>query len=330
MLVLIFGCLVAMLMNGRKQIEALREGPPILTSGTSNDDASIRRAYPSLRSSRTPPPAKVIAPEVSKPETVPTPAPVQASAEPSVVAEQPPVVLPVATVQEPADPQNVEPGISGHVYLIGSPPPEIPIRFDAVCGRLNPQRVTTKRYVVSPDGGLANVFVYISKGAEKLKSQPALTPVLLNQTNCMYEPYILGAMVNQPIQIKNSDPVLHNVHAFPRADRNGEFNFAQPLQNQIDERKFSRPELFIKVKCDVHDWMLSYVSVLSHPYFAITDTNGFFELPSGLPPGKYEITVAHLKAGTASQTILLKKSNNVRLDFKLPVSGKSWLALRAP
>ncbi|MGZ4974931.1 MAG: hypothetical protein ACXWDN_19400, partial [Limisphaerales bacterium] len=208
------------------------------------------------------------------------------------------------------------------------PPAEIPIRFDATCGSFHPRRATTTRYVVSRDGGLANVFVYISKGAEQLKVEPAVAPVLLEQKDCMYQPYVFGAMVNQPIQIKNSDPILHNVHALPK--RENEFNFAQPLQGQVDERAFTKPELFIKIKCDVHDWMLSYVSVLSHPFFAVTDTNGFFQLPSGLPPGKYELTAAHLKAGTASQTILLKKSNNVRLDFRLPVTGKPWMALTAP
>ncbi len=328
MLVLIFGCLVLMLMYGRKQIESLREGPPVSASSnsTSNDDASIRRAYPSMRSSKTPPLAKVVEPEGAK--SAPPAAPAPATVETPIAAEQPATVLPVATATETPEGLSAEPGMSGRVFLTGTPPAETPIRFDATCGSFHPRRATTTRYVVSRDGGLANVFVYISKGAEKLKVQPEVAPILLEQKDCMYQPYVLGAMVNQPIQIKNSDPILHNVHALPK--RGDEFNFAQPLQGQVDEHSFSKPELFIKIKCDVHDWMLSYVSVLSHPFFAVTDTNGFFQLPSGLPPGKYEITSAHLKAGTASQTILLKNNNNVRLDFRLPVTGKPWTALTAP
>ena len=183
--------------------------------------------------------------------------------------------------------------------------------------------------MVSRDGGLANAFVYISKGLEGQKFGPPTNSVLIDQKNCMYQPYVVGAMVNQPIQIRNSDSVLHNVHALPR--NSDEFNFAQPLQGQVDARTFAKPELFVKMKCDVHEWMLCYVSVLSHPYFAVTDDNGMFQLPAGLPPGKYEITVAHLKAGTTNQTIVLQKNTNARVDFRLPVSAtKSVLNLKAP
>lgn len=326
MLVLIFGALVLLLINSRKQIEKLGEGngQEVAIPTNTNQPANVDRAFPTMRSSK-PRPARIVEPASPKAPAQPS---VPTNQDPSAVVEQPPTILPSGTVIEPAEALDGESGISGRVTLVGTPPSEIPIYFDAVCGKLHSTTATTRRYVVSPDGGLANVFVYISKGLEGKKFATPVNNVLIDQKGCMYQPYVLGAMVNQPIQIKNSDPILHNVHAMPR--NSDEFNFAQPVQDQIDERAFPNPELFIKLKCDVHNWMLCYVSVLSHPYFAITDANGFFKLPPGLPTGKYEITAAHLKAGYTSQSILFKTNSNVRLDFQLRVQGKPWLGLKAP
>jgi hypothetical protein len=119
----------------------------------------------------------------------------------------------------------------------------------------------------------------------------------------MYQPYVVGAMVNQPIQIKNSDPLLHNVHALPRVDGNNEFNFAQPIQGQTDERKFEKPEVLIKMKCEVHDWMFAYVGICENPFFAVTDKDGNFTIKD-VPPGNYTLTAYHLKThGVANKGV---------------------------
>src|SRR2546426_3054134 len=97
-------------------------------------------------------------------------------------------------------------------------------------GAPNSQRGTPRHYVVSKDGGLANVLVYIKSGLEGKKfPTPAEGPVL-DQVGCLYEPYVMGVMVNQKFKIKNSDATLHNVHATPKI--NTEFNFAQPTKEQ--------------------------------------------------------------------------------------------------
>jgi hypothetical protein len=190
--------------------------------------------------------------------------------------------------------------ITGKITLKGKPPEEKTIKFEQTCGAMHSSPVTTRHYVVGADGGLANVFVYISKGAEGKTFPTPTTPVTLDQKDCMYQPYIIGVMVNQPVQIKNLDPVLHNVHSLPRVDGNTEFNFAQPLQGQTDERKFAKPEVLIKLKCEVHDWMFAYVGVCDNPYFAITDKDGKFTIKD-VPPGNYTLTAYHLKTHGANK-----------------------------
>ena len=188
--------------------------------------------------------------------------------------------------------------LTGKVTLKGTPPAEMAIRLDETCGKMHPDGETTHRYVVAKDGGLANVIVYVSKGLEG-KTFPAPAAIELNQKGCMYEPFVSAAMIGQTVKIKNSDPVLHNVHALPRGDGNSEFNFGQPTQNMVDESTFTKKittkEVAVKIKCDVHDWMLAYVGVIDNPFFAVTDKDGNYTI-KGLPAGDYTITAFHVKA----------------------------------
>ena len=78
-----------------------------------------------------------------------------------------------------------------------------------------PTRVTTRHYVVGPQGQLANVVVYIKSGLLR-KYDPVRPAPVLDQIGCMYEPYVLGVVAGQTFQIRNSDPVLHNIHATPK------------------------------------------------------------------------------------------------------------------
>jgi hypothetical protein len=174
---------------------------------------------------------------------------------------------------------------------------------------------------VSQDGGLANVFVWIKSGIEKNRLTASPTP-LLDQIGCQFEPYVLGVQAGQPFQIRNSDPGLHNVHAQPKpGSSNREFNFGMPLRGQVVTRSFPSPEQFIKFKCDVHNWMFAYVSVVDHPFFAVTDTNGLFRLPSGLPSGRYVLAAGHLKAGETTQEITVGHGENRLVNFTMRVPG---------
>lgn len=210
--------------------------------------------------------------------------------------------------------------ISGTVTLRGTPPPEITIDMsaDPKCGALHPSPKKTRHYVVGENGGLANVFVYVKSGLEGHAFPiPAESP-LLDQVDCVYEPYVMGVMVNQKFRIKNSDPFLHNVHPTPRFNK--EFNFAQPLKDQVMERSFDKREVLVRFKCDVHPWMFAYVGVLEHPYFAVTREDGTYRFPAGLPRGgRYEIEAFHVKAGSAVRIVAAGAQRGEIVDFVLEV-----------
>jgi hypothetical protein len=194
--------------------------------------------------------------------------------------------------------------ITGTVLLKGTPPPEMLISdlsANADCGKLHPHPVSTRNYLVSTNGGLANVFVFIRSGLDGKNFTTPTDPVLIDQAGCLYQPYISGAMTHQKITFKNSDPVLHNIHPTPLARGNREINRAQMPGGTPISLSFDVPELPVRVKCDVHPWMFTYVFVVDHPFFAVTDRDGNFTIPN-VPPGKYVLEAFHLKTHRNAKT----------------------------
>jgi plastocyanin len=195
--------------------------------------------------------------------------------------------------------------LTGTVTLKGTPPAEkaiTPLKDDPNCGKLVAgETPTTTHYVVGPKGELANAVVIV-KGVPGAKSTGAsAAPVVIDQKTCVYHPHIFAVQTGQKIVVKNSDPVLHNVHTTPSVDGNKELNMAQ-LPNSPDlSLTFDKPEEFLRFKCDVHPWMFAYACVVDHPYFAVTDKDGKFTIKD-VPPGKYTVEALHRKASLEKPT----------------------------
>jgi hypothetical protein len=211
--------------------------------------------------------------------------------------------------------------ITGTVTLKGTPPKEkdiTPVMEDANCSKLHTTVPTTHFYVVGPKGELADVIVSL-QGISGKSTGASAPPVVLDQKGCEYVPSIFAVQTDQKIIVRNSDPVLHNVHDIPaEGSGNKEKNEAQ-LPNGPDLTfSFSKPENFLKFKCDVHQWMFAWVSIYDHPYFAVSAKDGSFKI-ANVPPGKYKIQAAHRKAGVVTQEIEVKEGEPAKVDFTLEV-----------
>jgi len=209
--------------------------------------------------------------------------------------------------------------IKGKITLKGTPPPGPVLPLDPSCGKLHPagSKPTMPFYVVAKDGGLADVFVTL-EGVPANSTGPSAKPAVIDQKGCEYHPYVLGAQTGQTITVKNSDPLLHNVHPTPKpGSKNKEANKAQ-LPNGPDLNfTFESPEEFLRFKCDVHPWMFAYVNVSPHPYFAVSEEGGSFTI-ANVPPGKYKIKAKHRKAGEVIQDIEVTDSG-ATINFELAV-----------
>ena len=78
------------------------------------------------------------------------------------------------------------------------------------CMRLHPDGLPDEAVVIAADGAMANVFVYLKDATRSDGS--AREPALLDQVGCQYVPHVVGVQIYQPLRVKNSDPVFHNVH----------------------------------------------------------------------------------------------------------------------
>jgi len=208
--------------------------------------------------------------------------------------------------------------IAGKVTFAGTPPKPDMLRMntDPACVEANGAISPSDAVLVSADGAVKNVFVYIKDGLDSSYSFdiPA-TPVVLDQKGCRYVPRVIGVRTGQPIEIVNSDATLHNVHALPMA--NQEFNHGQGVKAQPMTHTFTVPEVMVRFKCDVHGWMSAYVGVMAHPFFAVTGPDGAFEI-KGVPPGTYTLAVWHETFGTQTQQITIadRETKTVAFSYK--------------
>ncbi len=204
----------------------------------------------------------------------------------------------VATLT-PYKPNPAQEGtIAGTISFAGAAPAKKGISMDAdpVCASSNPD-AHAEDLVVNGDK-LANVLVYIKDGKVGDKSLSGLSfpagaqPATLDQKGCHYVPHVLGVQVNQPFNVTNSDPTAHNVNVDAR--QNEKFNQGQSPGAAPITKQFKRAETVIPVKCNQHPWMKAYVGVLQHPFFAVTDDSGKFEI-KGVPAGTYTLVAWHEK-----------------------------------
>jgi len=210
-------------------------------------------------------------------------------------------------------PADTSSSVKGTVKFEGQAPKpsRIDMSQDPICAKAHATPATTEDFVVSPDGGFDNVVVYVSDGLTSHNFQPPAQPAVLEQKGCQYRPHVLAMEAGQKLDVVNSDETTHNIH--PTPNNNREWNMTQPHGMPL-EQTFAREEISIPVKCNVHPWMKGYIAVFKHPFFAVTDKNGNFDIKD-LPPGTYTITAWQEKLPPQSQKVTVGAGEAKTLDF---------------
>lgn len=187
---------------------------------------------------------------------------------------------------------------------------------DPLCDALHPVPLREEIVATSqaPDGmRLGHVFVYLREGLEGKRFAPPTEPVTIEQRGCWFAPRILGIQVGQPFEVINADPLTHNIH--PLAQINRDWNQSQSPEDPPLKRRFSHPEVMIRVKCNIHPWMRAWVGVVPHPYFALTGREGAFDL-TRVPPGTYLLEAWHEALGRIEQRVTVDPKGTSELVLR--------------
>ena len=194
-----------------------------------------------------------------------------------------------------------------------------------ICAKDAP--LLSERLIVdSSTKGVKNVLVFLTKPTSvsgEAKKAAAAAHVVFDQTKCVFEPHVLAVMVNTPILLKSSDPVNHNINAKLKA---GAFNKLLAAKAEEKFTPIGTERLPADVTCDIHPWMRAWWMVLDHPYFAVTDEKGYFEIKNA-PAGTQKVVVwqealsnSGFITAPSGEEVVLKASETVVQDFKVKPS----------
>jgi Polysaccharide lyase family 4, domain II len=208
---------------------------------------------------------------------------------------------------------NVDAGtITGDVTFVDSPPKMAPVKVTKdqdYCGETLPD----ESYLVDANGGLKNVVVFVEPAQPAIPADPQKLNMIEN-TGCRYAPRVIAMQKGERLRVKNNDPKLHIPHSY--LNEKTVFMLSLPFKNTIlDATQKIRDAGILKLVCDTHGWMLGFVHVFDHPFFAVTDDKGAFSIPN-VPAGTYTLKAWHEDAGVRSHEVVVAESGNVRVNFE--------------
>ena len=140
----------------------------------------------------------------------------------------------------------------------------------------------------------------------------------IDQKGCEFVPRVQIVPPGVRLTVLNSDPVNHNARA---ADASNAvlFNVATPVIGSRAEGSLSAPGP-VRVKCDVHPWMIAWVFVADHPA-VLTDANGHFVLKN-VPAGRHRLRVWHELLSSPGAEVTVESGKDAVVKAVLSVDGR--------
>ena len=207
--------------------------------------------------------------------------------------------------------QSLAGGVKGKVVFVGAvpAPKKIEVTIDqSLCGT----EKVAEDLVLSPQKEIRNAVVWLENPPGDAAWPAGAEKVEMDQKGCVYIPRIVIVPSGGTVAFLNSDRLLHNIHATPSL--NASFNRTQP-KNRTIPITFAKPEI-VRIVCDLHPWMVAWVVVAAHPFYAITCADGQFAFDN-LAPGQYRLQIWHERLGTASTQVTVGDSQPARVTVEM-------------
>jgi len=176
-----------------------------------------------------------------------------------------------------------------------------------------PARTVTSA-TLAPQSEALNVVIYL-RDAPNRAVRP--TRVGIHQRNETFVPRVVAVPVGSEVEFPNDDAFYHNVFSLSRPRT---FNLGRYPRGETRAVRFERPGI-VKVFCDIHSHMSAAVVVFAHPWFAIPDADGRFDIPD-VPAGEQRLTAWHERLGDTTIPIRVEPGRGASVEFTLPVPAQ--------
>jgi len=159
---------------------------------------------------------------------------------------------------------------------------------------------------------LTRSVVYLQTAPRGAFEQTESGRAVMDQKNETFVPHVLAVTTGTTVEFPNSDTTYHNVFSLSKAAK---FDLGRYAVGRSKSVRFDRPGI-VRVFCDIHSHMNAFILVFSHPYFALTDSQGRYRIDR-VPPGRYEVIAWNEGTASEPRAVTVGDGGVAELDFSL-------------
>lgn len=136
--------------------------------------------------------------------------------------------------------------------------------------------------------------------------------VRITQQDTAFVPAAAVVPVGTSVAFPNQDPFFHNVFSYSRPKR---FDLGRFPQGESPSVVFDESG-YVRVLCEVHQWMRAGILVVESPFYAVVDEDGNFVM-EGVPAGRHTLVVTDFDRGTREVEVTVPEGGQVEVRVEL-------------